>query len=384
MSHFSRLGTLTFIAGGALFMPVAYSAGVDVHPTSNSTELLLSTSSQGYLGVGVHDVDSDRAAALKLKEAHGAEIISLDQDAPAFKSGLKIHDVVVQMNGQRVEGIEQFRRMLHETPPGRTISLTVMRDGQPQNISVQLANRSALATQIIGGLDSDTPAVIAGSDPSPLVLPNGHASGHSSGFFGNLTRNRYYVGVEIQPLPTGLADYFGVKNGVLVGNVFPNSPAAVAGLKPADVIQKVNTQPIVSLADWEKAIRLYHGKQVQVVIIRDKKEQTLSMVAGEGKGVSDLRIEDIDLPDPQALAELRGSLEGIDTNALAAQIRESMKGIDADVLLEQARKSGDTLIDASEIEKAMEQSRQMLKDNSQQIQQQMQNLTQSLQFQQMD
>jgi membrane-associated protease RseP (regulator of RpoE activity) len=214
------------------------------------------------------------------------------------------------------------------------------------------------------------------------VLPRGN--GHSTSFFGGLTRNRYYVGVEIQPLPTGLADYFGVKNGVLVGNVFPNSPAAVAGLKPADVIQKVNTQPIVSLADWERAIRLNHGKQVQVTIIRDKKEQTLSMVAGEGKGVSDLRIEDIDLPDPQALAELRGSLGGIDTDALASQVRESMKGIDADALLEQAQKSGNTLIDASEIEKAMEQSRQMLKDSAQQIQQQIQNLNQSLQFQQMD
>ena len=202
-----------------------------------------------------------------------------------------------------------------------------------------------------------------------------------------MTRNRYYVGVDIQPLPTGLADYFGAKNGVLVGNVFSNSPASAAGLKPADVIQKVNGQPIVSLSDWERAIRANHGKRVQVTIIRDKKEQTLSMVAGEGKSSSELQIPEIDSPGAQTLAELRGNPEGIDAAGLANQIRESMKGLDAAALLEQARKSGDTLIDANEIAKEMEQSRELLKQNGQQFQQQMQNLRnamKSLQFQQMD
>lgn len=130
MKHFSRLGALTMIAGGALLVPLA--AGADLRPASNTTQWLLSNGSQGYLGVGIHDVDNDRAAALKLKDPHGAEITSIDQDAPAFKSGLRLHDVVVQMNGQRVEGIEQFRRMLHETPSGRTITLVAMRDGQPR------------------------------------------------------------------------------------------------------------------------------------------------------------------------------------------------------------------------------------------------------------
>ncbi len=307
MKHFSRLGTLTFIAGGVVLIPFAEANGLDLHPVSNSTALLLSNSSQGYLGVGIHDVDNQRAAALKLKDPHGAEITSIDQDAPAFKSGLRIHDVVVQMNGQRVEGIEQFRRMLHETPPGRTITLVAMRDGQPQNFTVQLADRTQLATQIIVNLETDPPPAVSTDEPPPtIVLPSGS---HSSGFFGSLTRNRYYVGVDIQPLPTGLADYFGARNGVLVGNVFSNSPASAAGLKPADVIQKVNGQPIVTLSDWEKAIHANRGKRVQVTIIRDRKEQTLSMIAGITKGTSDLETPEIDQPDAQTLAELRNSVE---------------------------------------------------------------------------
>jgi S1-C subfamily serine protease len=319
---------------------------------------------------------------LKLKDPRGAEITSIDKDAPAFKSGLRIHDVVVQMNGQRVEGIEQFRRMLHETPPGRTITLVAMRDGQPQNFTVQLADRTQLAAQIIVDLETDPPpAVSTDEPPQTIVLPGGS---HSSGFFGSLTRNRYYVGVDIQPLPTGLADYFGARNGVLVGNVFSNSPASAAGLKPADVIQKVNGQPIVTLSDWEKAIHANRGKRVQVTIIRDRREQILSMIAGVTKGTSDLEIPEMDQPDAQTLAELRDSLDGFDSAGLANQIRQSMKGLDAEALLEQAGKSGDTLIDAKEIEKEMEQSQQLIKENGQQLQQQMQKLRQALQFEQMD
>ncbi len=384
MKHFSRLGTLTMIASGALLVPLANAAGPDLHPASDATHLLLSNSSQGYLGVGLRDVDNERAGALKLKDPHGAEITSLDKDAPAFKSGLRVHDVVVQMNGQRVEGIEQFRRMLHEIPPGRTITLVAMRDGQQQNFSVQLADRTQLATQIIVDLETDPPAVSADEPPQTIVLPSGS---RSSGFFGSLSRNRYYVGVDIQPLPTGLADYFGARNGVLVGNVFSNSPASAAGLKAADVIQKVNGQPIVTLSDWEKAIHANRGKRVQVTIIRERRELTLSMIAGVTKGTGELEIPEMRQPDANTLAELSGSFEGIDANGLANQIQQSMNARDAQALLEQAQKPGNTLIDASEIDKEMEQSRQLLKESNQQLLQQMQNLRDSLksmQLQQMD
>jgi serine protease Do len=371
------------IASGALLVPLANAAGPDLHPAANSTHLLLSNSSQGYLGVGLRDVDNERATALKLKDPHGAEITSIDKDAPGFKSGLRIHDVVIQLNGQRVEGSEQFRRMLHEIPPGRTITLVAIRDGQQQNLSVQLADRTQLANQIIVDLETDPPP--AGSTdeaPQTIVLPSGS---HSSGFFGSLTHNRYYVGVDIQPLPTGLADYFGARNGVLVGNVFSNSPASVAGLKVADVIQKVNGQPIVTLSDWEKAIHANRGKRVQVTIIRERRELTLSMIAGVTKGTSELEIPEVHHPDAQTLAELGGGSASIDPNGLANQIQQSMKARDAQALLEPA--PGNALINADEIDKEMEQTRRLLQENNQQLQQQMQNLRdspKSMQVQQMD
>jgi len=380
MIHFSRLGTLKFIAGGILSTaPLVYATGADLRPVSPA-ELLLTSSSQGYLGVGLNDVDTSRATALKLKDARGAEIIVIDQDAPAAKAGLKVHDVVVQMNGQQVESVEQFRRMLRETPPGRTVALVAMRDGQPVNLSVQLADRAAIAKQSIVGLgDENLPSVVADDPgyPQVLVMPK-HSSGFLDPFFGH---NRYYVGVDVQPLTSGLAEYFGVKNGsgLLVGNVFANSPAAVAGMKPADVIQKVNGQPIASLSDWERAIRTFHGKQVQVTVIRDKKEQTLSMVAGEVKTGSELQLPEVEPFGPQVVAELRDGLSGIDAVAIDQQVKQAMQ-IDSEALKKVQAEQAVRTVDRKEIQKALKESRK-------QIEEEMQNLNQtvqSLRLEQMD
>src|SRR6267143_1246209 len=59
-------------------------------------------------------------------------------EVPAGKAGLKENDVVTEINGQRVEGAAQFRRMIHEIPAGRSIQLTVWRDGRTQTVSATL------------------------------------------------------------------------------------------------------------------------------------------------------------------------------------------------------------------------------------------------------
>jgi serine protease Do len=377
MIHFSRLGTLTFIAGGALSLPLLHAAGLEFRPAAGSTELLLSRSTQGYLGVGLSDVDNDRAAALKLKDAHGAEIITVDQDAPAGKAGLKVHDVVVQMNGQRIEGVEQLRRMLRETPPGRVVALVALREGQPVNLTVKLADRATIATLPEEDLNFPAPP---DSGVEVWQLPRHSSSGS---FLGSLTRDRNYVGLELQPLTSGLAEYFGVHShaGVLVGNVFAHSPAAAAGLKPADVIQKVNGAPIVTLNDWERAIRANRGKQVTVTLIRDRKEQTVTMVAGQAKNSGELDIPG--LPGPQAIAELQSNLAAIDPSQIAGQMRQAMSNLDTAKLQAEAEKAASS-IDSKQIQNALDLARKQSQESQQQIQKQMQELERQLQSLQMD
>ena len=159
------------------------------------------------------------------------------------------------------------------------------------------------------------------------------------------------------------------RQGVLVATVFPNTLAAAAGLKAADVIQKVNGQPIVQVSDWEKAIRANRGKQVQVTIIRDKKEQTVTMVAGEGKNSGEL---DYDLPDAQTLADLRGEIAGLNTDVLSQEIQESMKSLDSQALQQEAEKMARSF----DSEKFQQELRKQMDE--------LRNSLQSMQLEQMD
>src|SRR5579871_4027287 len=106
------------------------------------------TGSQGYLGVELIDVDNEKAQTLKLKEVRGAIITLIDHDAPAGQIGLKVNDVVIQLNGQNVESAEQLRRMLKEIPPGRKVSIEISRDGNIQTLAVELADRQVLGHDV--------------------------------------------------------------------------------------------------------------------------------------------------------------------------------------------------------------------------------------------
>src|SRR5437660_5196455 len=106
------------------------------------------TPSRSYLGVGVADLSAERVQALKLKDDRGVEVVQVDQDAPAGKAGLKERDVIVGFNNTPVESQEQFKRLMRKTPPGRTVSLDIIRDAQPQNLKVQLADRKKLESSV--------------------------------------------------------------------------------------------------------------------------------------------------------------------------------------------------------------------------------------------
>jgi len=85
------------------------------------------------------------------------------------------------------------------------------------------------------------------------------------------------VGAMVEPLNPQTADYLDIQNGVLVKEVSRRSEAATAGLKPHDVILKVGGESIQTTADWDRALRSNEGKQVQITILRERRQQTLNL-----------------------------------------------------------------------------------------------------------
>lgn len=243
---------------------------------------LLTHNTQGYLGVGTRDIDNESVARLKLKEARGAEVVTVDHDAPAAKAGLRMHDVIVAMNNQPVEGEAQLGRMLKEVPPGKTITLLVSRDGQQQSFTITLADRSTLEAD---AWSQHIP--VEPDEDDGLTLPAARP-GFASSLFSSLGMNTAYTGLEVDMLGPQLADYFGVHDGqgLLVKRVDDNSPGSAAGLRAGDVIMKVNGRIVATPSQWFRTIHANRGKQVELTVMRDHKENTVPMIAGRSKSKS--------------------------------------------------------------------------------------------------
>ncbi len=247
---------------------------------------------QGYLGVDVRDVSDDQGASLKRKDARGAEIVHVDHDGPAGKLGLQKCDVILEMNGQKIEGQEQFRRMLRETPAGRSVTLVISRDGQQQTMTTQLADREEVERR---AWEQHLVVPGPGSDPGfnsarPPHAGNGflHAdplSGLGARARRDLLRppavlNPSFTGAQLEVMGPQLGEFFGVEGtaGLLVRSVEVNSPAADAGLRAGDVVVRINRIAVADGNAWSKTIHQNKGKPVQLVVLRDRREQTMTLV----------------------------------------------------------------------------------------------------------
>jgi serine protease Do len=270
------IGVAALLVGMALGPHRATAQTAGLAQMMDEPNPLLHSSTQGYMGVLVGDVDSDSAAKLKLKDVRGAVVTLIDHDAPAAQAGVRVNDVVLQVNGQAVEGAEQFTRMLRDVPAGSSVSLVISRDGAVQTIAVQLADRKKMEHDVWNRLDNGGDQ--STSAPGMGIFSGGSGDVPSGGFHipfvGTSTLN---VGVMVEPLAAQMADYLGIHGGLMVKQVARKSEAAAAGLKAFDVILKVGTDGITTTADWDRALRANQGKPVPVTILRDRRQQTVTL-----------------------------------------------------------------------------------------------------------
>jgi membrane-associated protease RseP (regulator of RpoE activity) len=235
-----------------------------------------------YLGVDIADVTSERLGILKLKEEKGVEVTMVDQDAPAGKAGIKEHDVILSMNGTPVESGAQLRRMIHETPAGRLVTLGISRDGQPITVKLQLADKHKAFP--------DLPHPDINVHVPEIHIPDIDIPAMTTVVVTSSARS----GLMVENITPQLGDFFGVKNGngVLIRSVEKGSRAEKAGFRAGDIIVKINDQAVHDISDFSHAVKSRSGNSVNVGVVRDKKEQTLSLTLPERKQQSDMFEED--------------------------------------------------------------------------------------------
>jgi serine protease Do len=236
-----------------------------------SAQVTVRAGGSSYLGIGVADITAERAKTLNLKEERGAEVTNVAKDSPADKAGIKQGDVVLDYDGAAVHGIEQLTRMVRETPIGRQVKISVWRNGAAQTLTATIEARKGTAIRS-NGFDIAVP---------PFSLP---AFNGSLRFFA---LQNPVLGMEGESLRSQeqLAEFFGVKDGVLVKSVVKNSAAEKAGIKAGDVVVKVEDSTVSNSQEITRAMRALGSKKTfTVTVVRNKKEIPLTVTMEEQGG----------------------------------------------------------------------------------------------------
>ena len=204
---------------------------------------------RGWLGVRIQPVTPEIAESLSIKPARGALIAGLDDKGPAKPAGIEPGDVIVTFDGQDIKEMRDLPKIVADTPVGKDVEVTVIRNGQQMKKTVKLARledsekQAALTTK-----KDDPPAGEKNSVQKTLGLDVANLNDE--------LRKRYNIQSK-------------VKGGVVITGVEPNSAAAEKRLSPGTVIISVQQQPVSSAADLQSRVDKLkkEGKRAAVFLV---------------------------------------------------------------------------------------------------------------------
>lgn len=262
----SGLGLAALAAVAFMMMPGAAAQQRDRTPVApiNPAPFLSLEGPGASIGVTVTDQSGDAA---------GVVIESVQEGTPATRAGLQKGDVIFEFDGERTRSARQFTRLVRETPPGRSVKMTVMRAGSKRTVDITPEPRDSVTMQRFPQITGDALRLL------PREYRDFDFNLNGQGFFGEgLFGSGRRMGVMVAPLSDQLAAYFGVKEGVLVSEVLDSTPAASAGLKAGDVITAANGRSVQSTADLTREVRdTEAGSAIELRITRDRKETTMKV-----------------------------------------------------------------------------------------------------------
>ena len=274
---------------------VAPSAHPMARPHPGRQTFLFRTGEGGgaWLGVRLEEVSAEKAKELKLAGEYGVIVKDVEENSPAAKAGLAKGDVILEFAGEKVRGTAHFRRLVRETPAGRTVSLQVNRAGQTRTLTAKLESGGDRTFQL--------PAMPPMPDMPKIEVPEFDFVWHARGA---------RLGISGDDLTPQLAEFFGVKQGkgVLVREVVVGSAAAKAGLKAGDVIVAVDGKEVTSVSKLRRALagdkEEKEARKATLTIVRDKREQTVAVELEPPEPVSPRRVTEVLGVDPEEMEEL--------------------------------------------------------------------------------
>ena len=207
--------------------------------------------SRGWIGVQIQPVTPEIADSLGMKKAEGALVAEPQANGPAAKAGIESGDVITAVNGETVKDARELARTIGGLAPGTAVKLSVLHKGQEKAISLNLGQ---LPNTLEAKADTDNNEK------------------------GNTAR-----GTDVPKLGLTLAPADSVagagKEGVVVTDVDPKSPAAERGFKEGDVILEVGGKSVANVGDVRDAIAAARNENKNSVLMRVKSGGSARFVA---------------------------------------------------------------------------------------------------------
>jgi serine protease Do len=207
---------------------------------------------RGWLGVGVQPVTPDLADAMGLKDQRGALVSQVEAEGPAAKAGIQRGDLIVRFGDTPIEKTRDLPRAVAAAKPGSEVELELIRDGKQIEKQVEISELEEEETQV-----------------ARHAAPSDDQGSTAFGF-------------DIDDVPEDLRRRLEVEEGgALVTRVYPGGPGARAGLKPGDVIEEVDREPVSGGLDAEKKLRAADDEAL-IAVQRDDGAFFAVVKRGEG------------------------------------------------------------------------------------------------------
>lgn len=251
------IAVLVLVVAALVVAPTITAQGSG-RPGRQVLDLLMLQGPGSYIGVTVRELQASELLANKL-EPGGVWIQTVVEASPAATAALRAGDIVTEFDGERVRGVRSFSRLVSETPPGRAVTMNIIRAGARQ--SVQITPEAGGSTTV------ERPDMAQLRERLRTLQPNATFSLPQA-----LNRGER-LGIALFPVNGQLAAYFGVQQGVLVSAVEDGSIAAMAGVRAGDVITTIAGQPVADVGDVNAAVRgAAPGTEVEIGLMRDRRE----------------------------------------------------------------------------------------------------------------
>ena len=189
---------------------------------------------RGWLGVTTQEITEDLRQSLKLKDSKGALVGEVLAGDAADKAGIKIGDVIRGIAGKTVQNSREMLQVVATLHVGSTVDIQILRDGRDMMLPIVIAERKDRQEQAKDSYTTEQ------------------------------------FGMTVQEVTPEIAKYFGLpkKTGVIITEIKAGGAADEAGLKPRDIILKVNHIEMDGLKAYQTAMTADKPDEALLVLVR--------------------------------------------------------------------------------------------------------------------